>query len=141
MFRKRRERKTERLQAMRSAVADRMDQIAAEAWEWGAIAEKQGEAAASLQHPLPSTAHIIAELLPLVDNDVGELTDALADWYESRLPPYEETGDEYRASHIRGLYMAVGINGVGNFFGFIPEQAPAFDAGLASEGRARGWRR
>jgi hypothetical protein len=140
MFRKRRER-AERLQAMRSAVANRMDQIAAETWEWGAIAEEQGEEAASRRYPQRSTVDIIAELLPLVDNDVGELTDALADWYDSRLPPYEETGDEDRASHIRGLYMAVGINGLGNLFGFIPEQAPAFDAGLASEGRARGWRR
>jgi hypothetical protein len=35
----------------------------------------------------------------------------------------------------------VGINGIGNLFGFIPDQAPAFDPELASEGRKKGWRR
>jgi hypothetical protein len=36
--------------------------------------------------------------------------------------------------------MSIALNGIGNLFGYIPEQAPAFDPELAAAGRERGWR-
>jgi hypothetical protein len=106
----------------RLAVTNRMDQIAADGWNWELMAEEKREDAASLRYPLRGTADIVEELLPLVGNDVAEVMEALEGWHESRVREYERTGDEERAGLVRGLYMAVGINGIGNLFGFIPDK-------------------
>jgi hypothetical protein len=41
---------------------------------------------------------------------------------------------------VSSIWLALGVKGVGNLFGSIPNDDPTYDPDLAAEGRARGWR-
>lgn len=123
------------------AVAERMDQLEGESWKWRELADRVGEEEAAEKFPRRSVVDLVEVLLPLCERDIEHLMRALARWYESTTARFDQEGQADRERHVSGLYMDVALNGIGNLFGFIPNDAGAYDAGLAEEGRDRGWRR
>jgi hypothetical protein len=86
------------------------------------------------------TANNVATLLDLC-GDPDRVMQAVQEWAEARQSDLEASGDEKRSSHVAGLWLTIGLNGVGNLFGYVPEDALSYDLLLADEGRARGWRK
>jgi hypothetical protein len=81
---------------------------------------------------------VVERLLTICDGDPHAVIAVLRTWWER----YDERGgDDDRSKAASAVYLAIGINGFGNLFGAIPDDAPTFDPELAAEGRARGWRR
>ena len=85
-------------------------------------------------------ANDIEGLLRVCDGDVGKVTEVVAAWAESRRERLDSQGDEGRSQHVMSVWLALGVKGVGNLFGSIPNDDPTYDPDLAAEGRARGWR-
>jgi len=143
LFRSRkRESKRERGHGMGAAVSTYMDEVETYSWEWRKARDEIGEEAASAKYPTRyTTAGIVETLLPMCDNNLSLVQEALGVWQESRSRRCEAEGDEDRSTHVTGVFMSVGLNGIGNLFGLIPASAPSFDPDLAAQGRARGWRR
>lgn len=78
---------------------------------------------------------MVERLLAICDGDPHALIAVFATWWER----YDEREDE-RATTAAALYLEVALKGIGNLFVGVPDDAPIYDAGLAAEGRARGWR-
>jgi type II secretory pathway pseudopilin PulG len=85
-------------------------------------------------------ANDIEGLLRVCEGDVGKVTEVVAAWAESRRERLDSQGDEGRSQHVMSVWLALGVKGVGNLFGSIPNDDPTYDPDLAAEGRARGWR-
>lgn len=85
-------------------------------------------------------ANDIESLLRVCDGDVGKVTEVVAAWAESRRERLDSQGDEGRSRHVMSVWLALGVKGVGNLSGSIPNDDPTYDPDLAAEGRARGWR-
>ena len=85
-------------------------------------------------------ANDVESLLRVCDGDVGRLTEVVAAWAESRRERLDSQGDQGRSQHVMSVWLALGVKGVGNLFGSIPNDDPTYDPDLAAEGRARGWR-
>lgn len=85
-------------------------------------------------------ANDIESLLRVCEGDVGRVTEVVAAWAESRRESLDSQGDEGRSQHVMSVWLALGVKGVGNLFGSIPNDDPTYDPDLAAEGRARGWR-
>jgi hypothetical protein len=127
-----------RRRAIFAAVADKMDLEVAESREWQRLADSEGEEAADERYPRKSVVDVVEELMPLAGNDVGPLMEALHDWYKDRTARHRD--DDDRKADVSGMFLAVALNGIGNLFGFVPDEAPAYDEKLARMGRDRGWR-
>jgi hypothetical protein len=114
-----------------------LDEIEAEDWHWGKAekAKLEGPGAAT------KTADEIARLLPVCKSFQVPLLDVLERWVESRQQAFEEQGDEDRAAHVSVIWLSLGLYGYGNLFGLVSQDAAAYNADLAAEGRARGWRK
>jgi hypothetical protein len=119
------------------AVFEVMDATEAQSWSWRELADEVGDEEASKKYPPINVADTVVAMMPKAGNDVTRLMDALKAWEKSRSERY---GNEDRAMHVGGVYMSIGLNGIGNLFGFIPPTAPSFDKRLAADGRERGWR-
>jgi hypothetical protein len=122
------------------AVFEVMDATEAQSWAWRELADKVGEEEASKRYPPIDVADTVAAMLPKAGNDVTRIVDALNAWQISRSERYESEGNEDRAMHVGGMYMSIGLNGLGNLFGLVPPGTPSFDPRLAAVGRERGWR-
>ena len=85
-------------------------------------------------------ANDVESLLRVCDGDVGKVTEVVAAWAESRREQLDSQGDQGRSQHVMSVWLALGVKGVGNLFGSIPNDDPTYDPDLAAEGRARGWR-
>ena len=85
-------------------------------------------------------ANDVESLLRVCEGDVGKVTDVVAAWAESRREQLDSQGDQGRSKHVMSVWLALGVKGVGNLFGSIPNDDPTYDPDLAAEGRARGWR-
>jgi type II secretory pathway pseudopilin PulG len=85
-------------------------------------------------------ANDIESLLRVCDGDVAKVTEVAAAWAESRREQLDSQGDQGRSQHVMSVWLALGVTGVGNLFGSIPNDDPTYDPDLAAEGRARGWR-
>ena len=85
-------------------------------------------------------ANDVESLLRVCEGDVGKLTEVAAAWAESRRERLDSQGDQGRSQHVMSVWLALGVKGVGNLFGSIPNDDPTYDPDLAAEGRARGWR-
>jgi hypothetical protein len=85
-------------------------------------------------------ANDVESLLRVCEGDVGKVTEVAAAWAESRRERLDSQGDQGRSQHVMSVWLALGVKGVGNLFGSIPNDDPTYDADLAAEGRARGWR-
>ena len=122
------------------AVFEVMDVTEAQSWAWREMADKVGDDEASKKYPPINVADTVAAMMPSAGNDVTRIMDALEAWEKSRRERYDSEGNEDRAMHVGGMYMSIGLNGLGNLFGLVPPGAPSFDPGLAAVGRERGWR-
>lgn len=71
---------------------------------------------------------------------MGKVTEVAAAWAESRRERLDSQGDQGPSQHVMSVWLALGVKGVGNLFGSIPNDDPTYDPDLAAEGRARGWR-
>jgi hypothetical protein len=87
-----------------------------------------------------STVGIVERLLPICRNDPNAVVDVIGLWSERYEGDPDNDEPDPRESAAGAIMLGVGLGGVGNLFGFIPSDAPAFTADLAAEGRARGWR-
>lgn len=85
-------------------------------------------------------ANDVESLLGVCEGDVGKVTEVVAAWAESRREQLDSQGDQGRSQHVMSVWLALGVKGVGNLFGSIPNDDPTYDPDLAAEGRARGWR-
>jgi len=85
-------------------------------------------------------ANDVESLLRVCEGDVGKVTEVVAAWAESRRERLDSQGDQGRSQHVMSVWLALGVKGVGNLFGSIPNDDPTYDPDLAAEGRARGWR-
>lgn len=85
-------------------------------------------------------ANDVESLLRVCEGDVGKVTEVAAAWAESRRERLDSQGDQGRSQHVMSVWLALGVKGVGNLFGSIPNEDPTYDPDLAAEGRARGWR-
>ena len=85
-------------------------------------------------------ANDIESLLRVCEGDAGTVTEVIAAWAESRRERLDSQGDQGRSQHVMSVWLALGVKGVGNLFGSIPNDDPTYDPDLAAEGRARGWR-
>jgi hypothetical protein len=85
-------------------------------------------------------ANDVESLLRVCEGDVGKVTEVAAAWAESRRERLDSQGDQGRSQHVMSVWLALGVKGVGNLFGSIPNDDPTYDPDLAAEGRARGWR-
>jgi type II secretory pathway pseudopilin PulG len=85
-------------------------------------------------------ANDVESLLAICEGDVGTVTEVIAAWAESRREQLDSQGDQGRSQHVMSVWLALGVKGVGNLFGSIPNDDPTYDPDLAAEGRARGWR-
>jgi hypothetical protein len=142
MFGKRkREEQRERGRQIGRAVAEYMDEIESLSWRGIQMRKELGEEAAKQAHPPVGVVDIVERLMTICGNDPNDVIAALGAWRESREERFEKAGDEDRALHVGGTFLAVGLNGVGNLFGAIPPNAPSFDPELAAAGRERGWRK
>lgn len=111
-----------------------MDEQERRVWSFRPEASQQ-------QVPPDPTEDAVSTMMEMAGEDLDALMQVLQVWKDTRAEMYEERGDDIRAGHVTGMYMAVGLNGIGNLFGAIPPEAPAYDAHLAGEGVRRGWRR
>jgi hypothetical protein len=85
-------------------------------------------------------ANDIESLLRVCEGDAGTVTEVIAAWAESRRERLDSQGDQGRSQHVMSVWLALGVKGVGNLFGSIPNDDPTYDPDFAAEGRARGWR-
>jgi hypothetical protein len=85
-------------------------------------------------------ANDVQSLLRVCEGDVSKVTEVAAAWAESRRERLDSQGDQGRSQHVMSVWLALGVKGVGNLFGSIPNGDPTYDPDLAAEGRARGWR-
>lgn len=83
---------------------------------------------------------IVEQLLAICRYEPADVTEVVGLWDEQFEGSRGEDSDDPVATAATAITLAVGFNGVGNLFGFIPPEAPAYDPDLAAEGRARGWR-
>jgi hypothetical protein len=141
MFGKRKREQHERGRRIGHDVAEYMDEQEENSWAWRTMRDEKGAEAASQKYRPLSIVATVERVMQLCDNDVNAAMAALEAWKDARQERYERLGDEDRSTHVAGMYLSVGLNGIGNLFGFIPPGAPAFDAELAAAGRERGWRR
>jgi hypothetical protein len=114
-----------------------LDECEARSWEWRQAVEREGEEAANAQFAQMSVTSQVAALMDICRNNQEVVIEVISNWADSRMEQYEED----RAGHVWGMVMALQVKGIGNLFGAIPEESPAYDAILASDGRALGWRR
>lgn len=89
--------------------------------------------------------HLMADnvhsLLDACDGRPDTLAALVQLWGDARGAELDAAGDENRRWFVAGVALDIGINSIGNLFGFIPSTAPAFDRAMASEGQRRGWRK
>jgi hypothetical protein len=83
---------------------------------------------------------IVEALMEICGQDVLLVQELFDNWYEDRLAAREAANDEEGAHVLSSLQLSIVLVGIGNLFGFVPDEAPAFDRELALEGRSRGWR-
>jgi hypothetical protein len=133
----------ERPRSVDPAVIDRsefcfplLDEIERMRWDW----RRSGRRLFDEREGATLVANDIASLLPVCEGDVSKVTEAIAAWAESRQKWFESEGDEERSRHVSSIWLALGVKGVGNLFGSMPNDDPTYDPDLAAEGRARGWR-
>jgi hypothetical protein len=113
-----------------------LDEIERIRWEW----RRSGRRLFDEREGATLVANDIASLLRVCEGEVSKVTEAIAAWAESRQKWLESEGDEDRSRHVSSIWLALGVMGVGNLFGSIPNDDPTYDPDLAAEGRARGWR-
>jgi type II secretory pathway pseudopilin PulG len=113
-----------------------LDEIERIRWDW----RRSGRRLFDEREGATLVANDIASLLRVCEGDVSKVTEAIAAWAESRQKWLESEGDEDRSRHVSSIWLALGVKGVGNLFGSIPNDDPTYDPDLAAEGRARGWR-
>jgi hypothetical protein len=130
----RRRRDRERGRRIGAAVSKYMDDLETQDWR----RKQEGPVLRDDETGAAIIAGHVEHLLVLVEQDRETLMDALGKWNESRERRHAD--DDERIGHITGTYLAFGVTGVGNLFGYIPPDAPAFRPELAAEGRRRGWR-
>jgi hypothetical protein len=113
-----------------------LDEIERIRWDW----RRSGRRLFDEREGATLVANDIASLLRVCEGEVSKVTEAIAAWAESRQKWLESEGDEDRSRHVSSIWLALGVKGVGNLFGSIPNDDPTYDPDLAAEGRARGWR-
>jgi hypothetical protein len=113
-----------------------LDEIERIRWDW----RRSGRRLFDEREGATLVANDIASLLRVCEGEVSKVTEAIAAWAESRQKWLESEGDEDRSRHVSSSWLALGVKGVGNLFGSIPNDDPTYDPDLAAEGRARGWR-
>lgn len=86
-------------------------------------------------------ANNVESLLRICSGDPDRVTQVITAWAELRRERLEWEGDEDRSRHVAIVWQALGVKGVGNLFGSIPNDDPTYDPDLAAVGRARGMRR
>ena len=113
-----------------------LDEIERVRWEWRLSGRKLFDE----REGATLVANDVESLLRVCEGDVGKVSEVVAAWAESRRERLESEGDEGRSRHIVSIWLSIGVKGVGNLFGTIPNDEPIYDPDLAAEGRARGWR-
>jgi hypothetical protein len=113
-----------------------LDEIERIRWDW----RRSGRRLFDEREGATLVANDIASLLRVCEGEVSRVTEAIAAWAESRQKWFESEADEDRSRHVSSIWLALGVKGVGNLFGSIPNDDPTYDPDLAAEGRARGWR-
>jgi hypothetical protein len=137
---KTRQAKEQRLKAQIEAstpqVFEYMDRLEAEGWDWSAEHD-------DARFGPKDIAGFVADLLGMCGDSIDVVLETTGEWFriiDERWGDAEgEEGD--RGTQAAGLYVAIGLTGIGNLYGYIPESAPSFDPELAAEGRRRGWRK
>lgn len=81
----------------------------------------------------------VESLLRVCSGDPDEVTHVITSCAEVRRQRLEWEGDEDRSRHVLSVSVALGVKGIGNLFGSIPNDDPRYDPDLAATGRARGW--
>lgn len=146
---RRRERARERGRRMGAAVAAYMDRLEARSWEWRKIVEQSGKEAANETFGYAGkteaeiVADVVQDLLGLCEGNIEYVMDAVQAWsdrYDARFNGNQAEAED-RGPHAMGVLMSIQLTGIGNLFGFIPNEAPMHDPELAAEGRRRGWGR
>jgi hypothetical protein len=113
-----------------------LDHIERLRWDW----RRSGRKPFDQREDATLIANNIESLLRVCSNDPGEVTQVITSWAEVRQQRLEGGADEDRSRHVASVCRALGVKGVGNLFGSIPNDDPSFDPDLAAAGRARGWR-
>jgi hypothetical protein len=85
-------------------------------------------------------ANNVDSLLRVCSGDRDKVRHVITSWAELRRERLEWEGDEDRSQHVASVWLALGVKGVGNLFGSIPNDDPNYDSDLAAAGRSRGWR-
>lgn len=113
-----------------------LDEIERVRWEW----RVSGRRLFDEREGATLVANDVASLLRVCEGDIVRVTEVIAAWAESRRQTLESEGDDDRSRHVMTIWLTLGVKGVGNLFGTIPNVDPTYDPDLAAEGRARGWR-
>jgi hypothetical protein len=113
-----------------------LDEIERVRWGWRLSGRRQFDD----REGATLVANDVESLLRVCEGDVGKVTEVVAAWAESRRERLDSQGDQGRSQHVMSVWLALGVKGVGNLFGSIPNDDPTYDPDLAAEGRARGWR-
>jgi hypothetical protein len=83
----------------------------------------------------------VRALLGACDGRPDTLTGLVLQWGDAKTEQLGAAGDDERGDFVAGIATDIGLNSIGNLFGLIPAQAPAYNEALAREGRRRGWRK
>jgi hypothetical protein len=83
---------------------------------------------------------VVEDLMDICDQDREAVMSLYSAWHDDRLAARHATGDEAGTQLLSTLNLHIALNGMGNLFGLVPDEAPPFDAELALEGMFRGWR-
>jgi len=137
------DRKIRRLaQASTPGVVAYLDELEASRWEEVQTIEREGAEAAAMFNS-PDLPGIVQDLLTLCSNDIGVVMEALGAWpqhVDEHLEDEVSDGGTDRIGEAILLHISIGIDGIGNLFGYLPDTSSAYDSDLAAEGRRRGWR-
>ncbi|MDQ4107847.1 MAG: hypothetical protein M3138_03445 [Actinomycetota bacterium] len=85
-------------------------------------------------------ANNVDSLLRVCSGDPDKVRQVITTWAELRRERLDWEGDEDRSQHVAAVWQSLGVKGVGNLFGSIPNDDPNYDPDLAAAGRARSWR-
>ena len=117
-----------------------LDDAEALSWQWRVAVEEMGEDAANAQYPALGDGSGRASHASLREQpkhrDAGH-----GSLVRRAGRGIRGSGDEDRALHVSGMFMSVGLNGMGISSASYLEHALAYDPKLAADGRSRGWRR
>jgi len=119
------------------AVLRLLDEVESYSWRMSRDADPRERPTPRPDLDVPA---VVERALPLCGHDPRALARVIEKWAKNNAATMRAKGDNRRADHFLGVFLAYGANGVGNLFGMIPEDDPAYDRAMAEAGRQRGWR-